>query len=37
VQPIQMPHDHEVGGRHGPRQIINCSTTMKLRVARQSG
>src|ERR1700692_3034291 len=25
VQPIQMPHDHEVGGRHWPRQIINAA------------
>jgi len=25
VQPIQMPHDREVGGRHRPRQIINAA------------
>src|SRR4030088_624683 len=25
VQPIQMPHDREVGGRHRARQIINAA------------
>src|SRR5881396_1431746 len=25
VQPIQMPHDREVGGRHRPRQIIDAA------------
>jgi hypothetical protein len=25
VQPIQMPHDGEVGGRHWSRQIINAA------------
>jgi hypothetical protein len=25
VQPIQMPHDGEIGGRHWSRQIINAA------------
>jgi hypothetical protein len=26
MQPVQTPHDREIGGRYRPRQVINAAT-----------